>query len=110
MNHDNNKTTPDRIFTNAFRTPVNPKSPKWSPIFHATTPDLNAPDTGCKGTPALMQSLGINPELDVSWSAIMETPPNVALSITGIIKLEAQKRIEDNPKVFFEQIKKNYCR
>lgn len=58
-----------------FRTPVNPrKPPVWSPILDATTPDLNGPDSGCKGTPGLVRSLGINPELDVSWSSAMATP------------------------------------
>lgn len=99
MNHDNLETTPDRVATNAFRTPVNPKFPIWSPVFHATTPDLNAPASACKGTPALIESLGINQELDVSWSATMETPPNNNLSIPEIIKLDVQKMLENKSKL-----------
>ncbi|XP_057378960.1 uncharacterized protein LOC130701035 [Daphnia carinata] len=98
MNHENLKTTPDRVATKAFRTPVNQKSPIWSPIFHATTPDLNASASVCKGTPALIESLGINQELDVSWSATMETPPNANMSIPGIIKLDVNKMLENEAK------------
>ncbi|KAI9551569.1 hypothetical protein GHT06_021902 [Daphnia sinensis] len=110
MNDDNLEITPDRVATNTFRTPVNSKSSIWSSIFYATTPDLNASASACKGTPALIESLGINQELDVSWSSTMETPPNTNLSIPGIVKLAVEKTLESKSKpnhIFHKEEKKS---
>lgn len=87
------------LSTIVLRTPVNPKPPVWSPILHATTPDLNAQDSGCKGTPALIRSLGINPDLDTSWSSMMATPTNTESTLLGIKNLDSLDNPEDKPKV-----------
>ena len=101
MHRNNHEATPDRVVTDVFRTPVNPKPCLWSPILHAATPDLNAPDSECGGTPSLIQSLGINPELNVSWSAAMETPTQSQMSLPGITRLDEQKCPDSKIKVFF---------
>ena len=99
MHSNTHEATPDRVVNNVFRTPVNPKPCLWSPILHAVTPDLNAPDFEGEGTPALIRSLGINPELNVSWSANMETPTQTQMSLPGITRLDEQKSPDNKIKV-----------
>ena len=105
MNRNNFEAiTPDRIpvekVFNSFRTPINPQSSVWSPIglLEATTPDLNGPDSACKGTPALIQSLGINPDLDVSWSSAMATP--TGLCLPGIKEFATTDSLDEKSKVW----------
>lgn len=95
-----------------FRTPVNARpSTLWSPIFHAITPDLNAatPVDGGK-TPALLKSLGIQSELDLSWTNAMATPttsldvPSHA-AVTGIFTLQTPESKENKvSKVYFSLV------
>lgn len=104
MNRNNHEATPDRPnrdVTNVFRTPVNPKPCSWSPILHAITPDLNAPDSECEGTPSLIRSLGIDPELNVSWSANMETPTQTQGSLPGFTRIDEQQSFDSKAKVLF---------
>ena len=101
--------TPDRVvpIPTTFRTPVNPRpTALWSPIFQAITPDLNVvtPVDGGK-TPALLKSLGIQSELNVSWTNEMATPtgPDVPL-VAGISSLP--ENTEEKFKVFLFYFKK----
>ena len=99
MHSNTHEATPDRVVVNnVFRTPVNPKPCLWSPILHAVTPDLNAPDFEGEGTPALIRSLGINPELNVSWSANMETPTQTQMSLPAKSQEIFFQKMVDSPK------------
>lgn len=100
MKRNDPNATPDRISNKGFRTPLSSKPPVWSPILHATTPDLNATEFGCQHTPALIRSLGINPDLDVSWSSAMATPTNAGLTLHGIKEFDTVNNPEDKSKVF----------
>lgn len=98
MKRNNVNETPERTVVKVLRTPVNPKPPLWSPILHATTPDLTH-DSECKGTPALIRSLGINPDLDTSWSSIMATPTSTESPLLGIKKLDILENPNGKSKV-----------
>jgi len=99
-----------------FRTPVNARpSTVWSPIFHAITPDLNAvtPVDGGK-TPALLKSLGIQQELDVSWTNAMATPNTSSdmsshAAVAGIFALQTpESKEEKSSKVCFYFLCRGY--
>lgn len=105
MNRNTSQATPDRNHASGFLTPVNPNPPSWSPILHATTPDLNLLGSDCKGTPALKRSLGINPDLDISWSSAMATPiANTASATKESMGLEISEDFEDKVQVIFISI------
>jgi len=108
MNRNNHEATPDRsdrVSANVFRTPMNPKPCAWSPILDAVTPDLNASDSECEGTPLLIKSLGIDPELNVSWSANMETPTQTQVSLPGFTRIDEQQSLDSKVKVYcFQQV------
>lgn len=108
-NVDGTPNRPSHVTPITFRTPVNVRpSTLWSPIFHAITPDLNAvtPVNGESKTPALLKSLGIQPELDMSWTNAMATPTTSSdLSSHAVAGISALQNPENNEekasKVYF---------
>ena len=81
-------STPNREPNSKFRTPVNRSSAfEWSPNVQFGTPNINSPSLELPRTPAMLASLGINPEsnADISLQSCMATPSSFTEAIVTTV-------------------------